>query len=171
MNSLRCRYNLRPHEWCPADHVSAATLAIANTALEAPGHTSGKRPVGGSSPLVCLQGQGALAAALSARPRDKCDLCGRTQVDNVGPHIYGHCANPWLREARRSWHIRTNERHPQALRRGPRRRTPSGATSRTRTRSSTPLRLQLPSATSHRAVWLSRAQADAAAPTEWPGGL
>ena len=29
-----------------------------------------------------------------APDRDECDLCGRTQVDNGGPHIYGHCANP-----------------------------------------------------------------------------
>ena len=36
--------------------MSAATLAIADTALEAPGHPQGDG--GGSSPLVCLQGQG-----------------------------------------------------------------------------------------------------------------
>ena len=37
-----------------------------------------------------------------------CDLCGRTQTDNGGPHIYGHCANDWLREARRTWRTRTD---------------------------------------------------------------
>ena len=37
-----------------------------------------------------------------------CDLCGRTQTDNGGPHIYGHCANDWLREARRSWRTITD---------------------------------------------------------------
>ena len=52
----------------------------------------------------------ARAAAQRARPR---------QVGNSGSHIYGHCANAWLREARRSRRIRTDERHPQARRRGP----------------------------------------------------
>ena len=37
-----------------------------------------------------------------------CDLCGRTQTDNGGPHIYGHCANDCLREARRTWRTRTD---------------------------------------------------------------
>jgi hypothetical protein len=36
-----------------------------------------------------------------------CDLCG-TQTANGGPHIYGHCANDWLREARRRWRTKTD---------------------------------------------------------------
>ena len=107
MITLGSHFNLRPHEWCPADHMSAAT----------PSRTPRWRR------RVILRettGGGQLSARLPSKDkarqhlapdRDKCDLCGRTQVGNSVSQIYGHCANAWLREARRPCRIRTDERH------------------------------------------------------------
>ena len=71
MITLGCDYNLRPREWCPADHMSAATLAIADTALEAPVHPQGDGRRGGTGALRSFVSKvkGVLAAARRARPR------------------------------------------------------------------------------------------------------
>ena len=164
---IRCHYNLRPHEWCPADHMSVATLAIADTALEAPGHLQGDGRGGG---------EGQLSARLSPRSRarwrqhgapdrDECDL---TQVGNSGSHLYGHCAEAWLKEARRSWRIGTDERHPQARRRGP-----LGAhhLARCLVRGHARERLFGYSFLRLQAIGPSGSSRRCSAATEWPGGL
>ena len=89
--------------------MSSATLSIADTALEAPGHPQGDGRGGGQRSARLSPRTRARERQHGAPDRDKCDLCDRTQVDNGGPHIYGHCANAWLGEARRTRRIRTDE--------------------------------------------------------------
>ena len=175
MITLGCHSNLRPHEWCPSDHMSAATLAIANTALEAhrdtpQGETAGE----GQLSARCLQGQGALAAArLSARPRQVRPLrfahsSRQQRVTHLQP-LRERLAKGGAPVVLAQPHRRTPHRkHGDA---GDSGRTPSGATSRTRrTRSSSSATASFGYKLSGRLALESPSRRCSTA-TEWPGGF